>query len=309
MSIGCHAGPGYLVGICVTDHRDDLDLFEQHRPALRALAYRMLGDTASADDIVQEAWIRWQARAVEVDNPRSYLLTIATRLCLNQLASARSRHEQLRATLPEPIEDPGEGALELMEQVSMAFLVALQRLSPAERAVLLLHEVFDVSHTEIGRLLDKSEEASRQLLRRARAGVAETRAVAPASHDEHRRLLRAFADAAQAGDVDSLMRMLAADAVLITDGGQAGVRSGRVRTLVRPLLGAKKIAAFVTATDGAEWRDQQEHMLNGQPALVAYRDGRPFGVLQLQIADGKIAEVYIQADPGRLRRVGVPAGN
>ncbi|NVB79118.1 MAG: sigma-70 family RNA polymerase sigma factor [Kofleriaceae bacterium] len=293
----------------MTDHRDDLELFEQHRPALRALAYRMLGDTASADDIVQEAWIRWQARDVEVDNPRSYLLTIATRLCLNQLSSARSRHEQLRARLPEPLEAQSEGALEIIEQVSMAFLVALQRLSPAERAVLLLHEVFDVSHADIGRLLDKTEAASRQLLKRAREGVAETRAVAPVSHDEHRRLLRAFADAAQAGDVDSLMRMLAADAVLITDGGTAGVRSGRVRTLVRPLLGAKKIAAFVTATDGAEWRDQREHVLNGQPALVAYRDGRPYGVLQLGIADGRILEVYIQADPSRLGHVGMPTGS
>jgi RNA polymerase sigma-70 factor (ECF subfamily) len=284
----------------------DLQIFEEHRPALRALAYRMLGDTASADDIVQEAWIRWQGRDVEVDSPRSYLLTIATRLCLNQLSSARSRHEQLRAWLPEPIESSEletDAALDIMEHVSMAFLVALQRLSPAERAVLLLHEVFDLSHGEIARLLDKSEAASRQILRRAREGVSDTHSVAPVSPDEHRRLLHAFAEAARAGDAAALTTLLAERALLITDGGEAGVRSGRVRNLMRPLTGAKKIAAFVTAADSAAWRDYQEQMLNGEPALVSYRDGRPVAALFISIADGKIAEIFIQADRARLGHV------
>jgi RNA polymerase sigma-70 factor (ECF subfamily) len=284
----------------------DLEIFEQHRPALRALAYRMLGDTASADDIVQESWLRWHGREVEVDNPRSYLLTIATRLCLNQLSSARSRNEQLRAWLPEPIEGTDvdtDDALGIMEQVSMAFLVALQRLSPAERAVLLLHEVLDLSHTEIGRLLDKTEAASRQILRRAREGVADTRSVAPASPDEHRRLLHAFAEAARAGDIGALMTVLAERAVLITDGGEGGVRSGRVRNLMRPLAGAKKIAAFVTAADSDTWKDYREQMLNSEPALVSYRDGHPVAALFISVADGKIAEIYIQADRARLGHV------
>jgi RNA polymerase sigma-70 factor (ECF subfamily) len=241
-----------------------------------------------------------------VDNPRSYLLTVAARLCLNQLDSARARREDLRSWLPEPIgvdDDSAGASLEIMEQVSMAFLVALQRLTPAERAVLLLHEVFDMSHAEISALLDKTEAGTRQILKRARAGIARGRQVAVASHDEHRRLLRAFADAARDGDLAALAELLADDAVLITDGGPDGVRAGRVRNLMRPLSGARKIAAFVTAADARAWQDSRDHVLNGQPALVAFRDGRPFAALFLAIADGRIVQILIQADAARLRRI------
>ena len=284
---------------------DDAAIFEQHRAVLLALGYRMLGDTASAEDIVQEAWLRWCQRDAQVENPRSYLLTIAARLCLNQLASARARHEEPRSWLPEPIEvtQEDDDELELMEQVSMAFLVALQRLSPAERAVLLLHEVFDFSHAEIAALLRRTEAGTRQILKRARDGIADQRRITAASHDEHRRLLRAFGEAARHGDLAALAAMLADDAVLITDGGPAGVRSGRVRNLRRPLHGAKQIVAFVTAADGSAWQDCRDHLLNGQPALVAYRDGQPFAAAFLAIADGRIVQVFIQADAARLRRI------
>jgi RNA polymerase sigma-70 factor (ECF subfamily) len=282
-------------------------IFEEHRPALKALAYRMLGDTASAEDVVQEAWIRWQRRReVQVGNPRSYLLTVATRLCLNQLGSAHARREESRSWLPEPIDVEDETAsvgLEVLEQVSMAFLVALQRLSPAERAVLLLHEVFDMTHAEIGALLDKTQAATRQILKRARAEVADKRTVMIASHDDHRRLLHAFSEASRHGNLAGLATLLAEDAVLITDGGPSGVRSGRVRNLMRPLTGAKKIAAFVTAADGRAWQDSRDHILNGQPALVAFREGRPVAALFLSIADGKIVQILIQADPARLGRI------
>jgi RNA polymerase sigma-70 factor (ECF subfamily) len=283
---------------------DDVAIFEAHRAALKRLAYRMLGDTASAEDVVQEAWLRWQGRDVVVDNPRSYLLTVTARLCLNQLDSARARREDLRTWLPEPIdvEDDASG-LEIMEQVSMAFLVALQRLTPAERAVLLLHEVFDLSHAEIARLLAKTEANTRQILKRAREGVASQRGVATASHDDHRRLLRAFGAAARDGDLAALTTMLADDALLITDGGPTGVRAGRVKNLARPLRGAKKIAAFVTAADARAWQDSRDYVLNGQPALVAFRDGRPLSALFLAIADGRITQIFIQADADRLRRI------
>ncbi len=284
---------------------DDLATFEVHRAALRRLAYRMLGDTTSADDVVQETWIRWQRRDVVVDNPRAYLLTAAARLCLSQLDSARTRREELRTWLPEPIEveDNAGPGLEIMEQVSMAFLVALQRLSPAERAVLLLHEVFDLSHAEIAALLTRTEAGTRQILKRARTSIASERHVAVASHDDHRRLLRAFGAAARDGDLAALTTMLAEDATLITDGGPAGVRVGKVRNLSRPLQGAKKIAAFVTAVDGRAWQDSRDYLLNGQPALVAFRDDRPFAALFLAIADGRIVQIFIQADPNRLRQI------
>jgi RNA polymerase sigma-70 factor (ECF subfamily) len=281
----------------------DDHIFEQHRDALRGLAYRMLGDTASADDAVQDAWIRWRRRTVAVTNPRGYLLTIVARLCLNQLDSAR--HDP-RAWLPEPVEveDDSAGAgIEIMEQVSMAFLVALQRLNPAERAVLLLHEVFDLTHAEIAAQLDKTEAATRQILKRARDGIAAARGVAIATHDEHRRLLRAFIDAIHSGDLDALTRLLTEDAVLITDGGRTGARVGRVRNLVRPLQGARKIAAFLTAVDAGGWQDTRDHVLNGQPARVAFRDGRPFAALFLAIADERIVQIFIQADAERLTRI------
>ncbi|MDB4956956.1 MAG: polymerase, sigma-24 subunit, subfamily [Myxococcales bacterium] len=285
---------------------DDVTIFEQHRGALKALAYRMLGDTASAEDVVQEAWIRWQGREVQVENPRSYLLTVATRLCLNVLGSARARREEPRTWLPEPIdvEDQSSGlGLEVMEQVSMAFLVALQRLSPAERAVLLMHDVFDMTHAEIAKVLDKTEAASRQVLKRAKQGVTEAREVVAASHDDHRRMLRAFAEASRTGNVAALTALLAEDAVLITDGGRSGVRVGRVRNLNRPFRGAKKIASVVARSWQAAPEETREYVLNGQPAIVAFRDGRPFAALFLAIANGKIVQIFIQADRDRLGRI------
>jgi RNA polymerase sigma-70 factor (ECF subfamily) len=286
----------------------DVTIFQAHRAALKALAYRMLGETASAEDIVQEAWIRWQRRDVEVENPRAYLLTVVTRLCLNELGSARMRREQPRTWLPEPIdvEDHSAGVgIEVMEQVSMAFLVALQRLSPAERAVLLLHDVFDMSHAEIAMLLDKSEAATRQVLKRAKDSVTELRGAVVASHDEHRRMLRAFAEASRTGNVAALSALLADDAVLTTDGGRAGFRVGRARNPPRPVRGAKKIASAIAASWHAAPEQTRDYMLNGQPATVAFRDGRPFAALFLAIADGKIVQIFIQADPERLGRIAV----
>lgn len=253
----------------------------------------------------QETWIRWRGRKAEVENPRSYLLTITARLCLTELDSAHARHEEPRMSLPEPIElEDDTTGLEVMEQVSMAFLVALQCLKPAERAVLVLHDVFDLSHAEIGALVGRTEAGTRQLLKRARDGVTARRIVTLASHDEHRRLLGAFQSAVRSGDISAVTALLADDATLITDGGPAGVRVGRVRNLPGPLVGADKIAAFVIAAGPqAAPDDTREFMLNGQPALVGFRDGRPFAAVFLAIADGKIVQIFIQADPVRLHRI------
>src|SRR5689334_7474239 len=141
-----------------------LETFQAHRKELVALAYRMLGDMGRAEDMVQEAWLRWQEHEVEADSPKALLVTIVTRLCLNELASARARREESRSDrLPEPV-DLGESGMQLeaLEQVSMAFLVVLERLSPAERAVLLLHEVFDFPHDEIATIVQRTEAASRK---------------------------------------------------------------------------------------------------------------------------------------------------
>lgn len=291
--------------------QEDLSSFEAHRADLLALAYRMLGDASRAEDVVQEAWLRWRSRDGEADSTRAYLVTIVARLCLNELDSARARREESRSDrLPEPValEDLGIARLETANEVSMALLVALQRLPPPERAVLLLHEVFDFEHDRIATLLGKSPAACRKLLERARKHVQEERRRFSASHDDHQRLLRAFIEAASAGDTARLVSLLADDAVMISDGGPDGVTVGEIRNLPRPLGGAARVAAFVAAATlrGSPFLRVAEHQLNGQPAVVFWHDDRPFAALLLAVGDGRIQRVFFHADAARLRFLGAP---
>jgi RNA polymerase sigma-70 factor (ECF subfamily) len=189
-------------------------------------------------------------------------------------------------------------------QVSMAFLVVLQRLTPAERAVLLLREVFDFDYKEIAALVDKTEPACRKLLERARQHVAAEKRLFSASPEVHRRLLDAFTQAATAGDLNALVAMLAEDAVMITDGGPEGRRVGGIRNLQAPLTGAARIAAFIVATAGNSDLEAEVHELNGQPALVFYDQDTPFAALLLAIADNRIHRVFFHADLRRLRYLG-----
>ena len=285
----------------------DLGDFEAYRPSLLGLAYRMLGDMGRAEDIVQDAWVRWQGRTVTVDVPRAFLLTIVTRLCLNELSSGRARLEESRGDrLPEPVSlrDAGLDRVDTLDRVSMAFLVLLQRLTPAERAVLLLHDVFDLGHADIAPLLDKSATACRQLLTRARASVATTRRTLSVAPDVHARLLAAFADAASTGDVEGLSALLADDVLLIVDAGPEGGQFGRVKNLGQPLVGAKKVAAFLAAAGsqgglGLHWVERE---LNGLPALLVVRGDRVHAAILLAVEDARIRGVFMQADPRRLVR-------
>ncbi|WP_248360599.1 sigma-70 family RNA polymerase sigma factor [Anaeromyxobacter oryzae] len=280
--------------------------FEAARRDLAALAYRMLGDMGRAEDIVQEAWLRWEGHAGEAENPKAYLVTIVTRLCLNELQSARARREELRADrLPEPVdlEERDLSGVERLEQISMAFLVVLQRLKPAERAVLILHDVLDFEHQQIAALIDRSAPTCRKLLERARAHLDGARHMFFPNPEEHHRLLQAFLGAVSEGNVTALVELLAEDAVMITDGGPGGREAGGLRNLPRPLMGAARIAAFVLATagrnSGALQLERRE--LNGQPAIVFWQDERPFAALLLAVKDGKIQRVFFHADPARLR--------
>lgn len=284
-------------------------IFQQHRPALLALAYRMLGDLARAEDMVQEAWVRWQNARLEVESPKAFLLTTVTRLCLDELGSARARREESRSDrLPEPVDldQSGIGRVELGDQISMAFLVLLQRLTPAERAVLLLHDVFDLSHAEIAARLGKNDAACRQLLSRARKHVAEEKRIFETSAEEHRRLLMAFVGAANGGAQEPLLELLAEDAVLIADAGPEGGRHGKIRNVGRPVRGRTKVVALVKAFARQEvpFAVFEERMLNGQPAAVGFRNGRAQVAVLLSVADGRIRHVFLQADPERLRHLG-----
>ena len=282
----------------------DLDVFEAHRPLLVAHAYRMLGDLGLAEDMVQNAWLRWSGRHAEVQSPRAYLVTLVTRLCINELDSARMRREESRGDrLPEPVDldEGGIGRVEALEQISMAFLVVLQRLTPAERTVLLLREVFDFDYQEIAALVGRSEAACRKLLERARQHVAAEKPLFAASPEDHRRLLDAFSQAASDGNITALVAMLAQDAVMVTDGGPEGRRVAGIRNLPAPLTGAARIAAFVAATARSVDLEAEVHELNGQPALVFYHENDPFAALLLAIANGRIHRVFFHADLERLR--------
>jgi len=290
---------------------DGSAIFQSHRPALLALAYRMLGEVARAEDVVQEAWLRWQ-RQGEVDSPKAFLLTTVARLCLDELGSARARREESRSDrLPEPVDldQSGIGRVEMLDQISMAFMVVLQRLTPAERAVFLLHEVFDMSHGEIAALLGKTEAACRQLLKRGRENVASERRVFQTSQDEHRRLLTAFVQATTGGDQDALLEMLADDAVLIADAGPGVVRYRGIRNIGRPVIGRRKVAALLkiigsqTAGPGIELH---QRTLNGGPAVVVFQGGRAVSAIFVSVADGKVRHVFIQVDKQRLSHVGPP---
>jgi RNA polymerase sigma-70 factor, ECF subfamily len=289
--------------------RADAETFEAHRPELVALAYRMLGDVGRAEDLVQEAWLRWAGRAEGVDTPRAFLVRAVANLCLNELDSARVRREESRGDrLPEPI-DLGESGLERVEavdRISMAFLVVLQRLTPAERATLLLHDVFDFSHGEIAALLDKTQAACRQLLARARENVARERRALEASREEHRAMLAAFAEATRSGDVGRLAGLLADDATLIVDAGPEGRRVGRIREVGRPVVGARKIIALLVAVGRASTVARTSHtcVLNGEPAIVHCVDGHPDSALFLSVEGGKIRHIFVQADRARLGHVG-----
>lgn len=292
---------------------EDLAVFESHRALLVAHAYRMLGDLGRAEDMVQEAWLRWDGRRQdeEVANPRAYLVTLVTRLCFNDLDSATTRREECRSDrLPEPVDldEGGIGRVELLDQVSMAFLVVLQRLTPAERAVLLLRDVFEFDYKEIAALVGKREPACRKLLERARQNVAAEKRLFSASKEVHRRLLTAFTQAAAEGDLKALVAMLAEDAEMVTDGGPGGRRVGSIRNLREPLQGPLRIASFVIATARSSDLQTEVHELNGQPALVFYDEHGPFAALLLAVADDRIHRVFFHADLKRLRYLGPRTG-
>lgn len=286
-----------------------VETFQSHRPNLLALAYRMLGDVARAEDIVQDAWLRVESRSEEILSPKGFLIRVVTRLCLNELGSARARKEEARGDrLPEPVDlkHSGFGRLESLDRISMAFLVVLQRLSPAERAVLLLHEVFDFEHAEVASLVDKSPAACRQLLKRARDHVRDERRTLAVAAEVHRQLLHEFLAAARSGELASVARLLTEDVVMIADGGPDGASYGRVRNLQGPLVGAKKVAAFLAAVtpQGANGLALHERDLNGEPAVVVLRDGRLFATISVAVRDGQVSAVFLQADQDRLGHVG-----
>ena len=280
-----------------------LELFNQHRGLLFSISYRMLGSVADAEDILQETFIRWQQTPdVEIKSPRAFLVTILTRLCLTHLESAQVRRQEYYGQwLPEPLltdpSDPVSAALEVPESLSMAFLVLLERLTPLERGVFLLREVFDYDYAEVARILDQTEANCRQVLRRARLHVAENLPRYDTSLEQRERLMKEFIQASFGGDLQRLVAMLSNDVILHSDGG------GKGPALPKQILGAQKVArALVGATQKFVPKTVVIRLkqINGELGVVSYHEGRPFSVFTLDIFGGRIRNVYIVTNPEKL---------
>ncbi|MEV7772260.1 RNA polymerase sigma factor SigJ [Kitasatospora sp. NPDC086791] len=287
------------------------DAFEANRRYLGSVAYRLLGSFTDAEDVLQDAWLRWQAAdRSTVADPRAFLTTVVTRLCYDQLGSARARREAYYGEwLPEPAVSYADGPdtpaelAERGESVSLALLAVLEQLSPAERAAFVLHDVFAVGFEEIGTSLDRSPDAARQLASRARRRVKDgTRRGGGTDPAEHRQAVEAFAAASGRGDILALMEVLDPDVVWHSDGG------GIVRAGVRPIHGADRVARMVAGLV-AKWFTPDtaicHALVNGEPGLVWYErtGGTVGGVLAFTVTDGRIIEAYVVVNPEKLGRI------
>lgn len=286
------------------------EVFEEHRPVLMGVAYRMLGRVSDAEDVVQEAWLRWsRADRDAVRAPRGYLVRVTTRLAVDRLRQAQARKESyVGPWLPEPyatdfgdaVPDTADRAV-LTDSVSLAVLVVLESLSPLERAVFVLREAFGYPFADIAATLDRSEAAVRQLAIRARRHVDERRPRYEVDPAERRDLTERFLAASVEGDLDGLLRLLAPDVRLVGDSG------GRTKAPLRVLESADKVARFLAgvAAKGIEDVSFRFLELNGGTALLVLSGGKPDTVLQVEVVDGLIQCIYIMRNPDKLGSLSV----
>ncbi|MEZ5556957.1 MAG: RNA polymerase sigma factor SigJ [Pseudomonadales bacterium] len=286
------------------------DEFESHRARLVGLGYRMLGSRAEAEDLVQETYLRWRRTPRDdVREPGAWLRTTMTRLCIDELR-ARQAHpvEYVGPWLPEPwlsgAADDAESALELADDLSVAFLLLLERLAPEERAAFLLHDVFDAGYPDIAAALGRNEAAVRQIVSRARARVVEQRPRFRVSPAEAQSLAERFQLALRSRDDAELLTLLRPEAVLVSDGG------GKVLAALRPIVGAEKICRFfmgVTRDQSADDFLLQSQWINGAPGFVVReRSGTPIATFAFEVQEGRIARIFAVRNPDKLRHLTVP---
>ena len=275
--------------------------FEDHRPHLRAVAYRMLGSLSEADDAVQDSWLRLsRADTSEVENLRGWLTTVVARVALNMLRARNTRREQpLDVRVPDPIIDPTEGSnpeheVLLADSVGLALRVVLETLSPAERLAFVLHDMFAVPFEEIAPIMERSPEATRQLASRARRRVRGAAPVPDADLTAQWEAVEAFLAAAREGDFDALVAVLDPDIVLRADGGLSG--------LSQHLRGAETVASQALLWSRTDLT-MRRALINGAAGIVAFRRGRPFSIAAVTVKNGKIAEIDFLADPDRIAQL------
>ncbi len=292
---------------------DAVRVFDEHRGFLVSVAYRVLGSVTDAEDVVQEAWLRWSdvdhARVVD---PRAFLVRVTTRLAIDRLRRVKARRESyVGPWLPEPVltgRDLSEDAA-MAESVSMAMLVVLETLSPLERAVFVLREAFGMPHAEIAEVLGRREDAVRQLARRARDHVRDRRTRFDADEQEQQRVTERFLEATAGGNLEGLMAVLSPGVTLVADGG------GKALSPRRPVLGAEKVARFLVAIVGEEQTARflrsvglessgvvRVHLapVNGETGVVITAGGVPISALVLEVADGLVHTIRMVANPEKL---------
>ncbi|WP_084963121.1 RNA polymerase sigma-70 factor [Thermoactinospora rubra] len=292
------------------------DVFQRHRDLLTGVAYRILGSMADAEDVVQEAWLRWSGVDQDkVEEPRAYLIRVVSRLAVDRLKWAESRRESyVGPWLPEPISlspDVADDA-ELRDSVELALLVVLETLSPLERAVFVLREAFDLPFSEIAETIGRSEAATRQLAKRAREHVQERRRRFDVDMEQRRKITERFVNAAAEGDLDGLRELLSSEVTLVSDGG------GKARSPLRALAGVDAVVRFLASAatpsgiekflasvglaGAADFAAGVEEV-NGAPAVVFRAGGRVVTVISLVVADGRVETVYLIANPDKLARL------
>ena len=272
---------------------------EELRPYLFSIAYRMLGSVAEAEDVVQDAYLRYEEADVEAESPKAYLATVTTRLAIDELRSARARREVYPGEwLPEPlVDDEALRHAETADSLSLTFLHMLEKLSPVERAVFLLREVFDYPYEEVAGIVGKSPDNCRQILARAHRHMQEGRRRFDVSREEREQIARRFVAAWEEGDTDGLIELLAPDATVYGDGG------GKAPSVREPLVGAERVAKAIIG-----WRRQAHErgllhrpaLVNGEPGVVFYGGDQVHWVASLEIADGVVVAIRSVLNPDKL---------
>lgn len=286
-----------------TGDTSKLEIFNGHRPRLFGLAYRMLGTRDDAEDILQEAYIRWHnADTGQIETPEAWLVTAVTRLSIDRLRKASVQRETyIGPWLPEPLfaspDSSPEQHAEFASDLSLAFMVMLERLSPTERAVFLLHDIFDCAYAEIARIIGKTEVAARQIVSRARTRVRSDRPRFEPNEAERAALLKKFVTASYAGDEQTLLSIFAEDVAMTSDGG------GVVNAARRTVYGSKRLARLHTLPV-SKHRDRLRAFLitmNGETCVVEFADGEPFAATSFEITEGKITAMYRVMNPEKLQ--------
>jgi RNA polymerase sigma-70 factor (ECF subfamily) len=282
-----------------------IEIFNTHRPALFGIAYRMLGRVSEAEDMMQEVWLRWQKQEeAEIQSAKAWLVSATTRLCIDQLRSARHvREEYYGVWLPEPLVEAADAApdhlADLTDSLTMAFMMMLETLGPVERAVFLLHEIFEYSYADIATIVGKSEANCRQIIRRSKASLLASPAPPQPPNDQARRVVEQFAHATTTGQIDQLLDLLMEDVTIYNDGG------GKVKAAGLPIRTADRVSRFLIGIQRKLPTDTecQYATVNGMPGMLMISGGQIYSAYSFDLVDGRVRNVYGIWNPEKLRHL------